>query len=251
MKQQYNVGKRYNVIGCNISRTTFAGAIRAVTNRVISGAGGYVCFTNVHAVVTARLNRNFRPVLENSFMTMPDGKPLYWVAKVKRIKGVENVPGPDFLPALMESDSEQKLRHYFYGGRKEVVEQLVENLKVRFPKAQIVGWESPPFRELSAFEEEIAMQRILQSDANIVWVGLGAPKQELWMADHAERLRPALLMGVGAAFDFHAGHVARAPHWMRSIGMEWFHRLLQDPVRLWKRYLVTNSLFLFFAVFSR
>lgn len=238
--------KRFDVIGCNISRTTFAGAIRAVTDLAVSGEGGYVCFTNVHAAVMARQDSDFWTVLENSFMTMPDGKPLSWVAKVKGIKGVEQVSGPDFLPALMASDSVPHLRHYFYGGKQEMLEQLITGLRNRFPKTKVVGWESPPFRELSPEEDEMVMQRIRQSSANVVWIGLGAPKQELWMAAHAERLKPAVLMGIGAAFDFHAGYVERAPGWIRSIGLEWLHRLSQEPERLWKRYLVTNTLFVFY-----
>lgn len=242
------MSQRFEVIGCEVTGTSFAGAVRAVVERATSGEGGYVCFTNVHVAVMAHQNRKLRAVLAGSFMTVPDGKPLYWVGRVKGIEGVEQVPGPDFLPALLGSELAQNLRHFFYGSTPEVLEQMMITFRERFPAAQIAGWESPPFRPLSPEEDCEAMERIRHSGAHIVWVGLGAPKQELWMAGHVEELKPAVLMGVGAAFDFHAGMVARAPGWMRSHGLEWLHRLSQEPGRLWKRYLVTNTLFIYYLL---
>lgn len=240
--------ERFNVIGCQISKVTKRGAIDKVLEGVRSGRGGYVCFTNVHTSVTAHGNPKFLTVLNESFLTFPDGKPLYWVGKLKGIGDVEQVPGPEFLPELLETDATPPLRHYFYGGRPEVLEILIANLKAGYPHADIVGWESPPFRELTEEEDEQVVARIRDSGTHIVWVGLGAPKQEYWMQAHAERLKPALLMGVGAAFDFHAGSVKRAPGWMRFMGLEWLHRLIQEPRRLWKRYLVTNTLFIFYVL---
>lgn len=238
---------RFDVIGCKITQATFNGAIENTLARLEGGEGGYVCFTNVHVSVMAHDTPALLQVLNQSFMTLPDGKPVYWVGKLYGIADIQQIPGPDFLPAMLAARREPPLRHYFYGGRQDVVDQLVQRLKEEYPQASVVGWESPPFRELSREEDRNAVQRIRDSGADIVWVGLGAPKQEYWMASHAEQLKPAILMGVGAAFDFHAGNMKRAPDWMRSVGLEWLHRLAQEPGRLWKRYLVTNTLFLVYV----
>ena len=239
---------RFDVIRCKISKTNMQGAVNKILVRVQSGEGGYVCFTNVHTCVTAYSNPEYRAVLNQSFMTLPDGKPVYWVGRAKGVAGIQQIPGPDFLPCLMSHNGKPPLRHYFYGGRPDVLEKLVENMKTRYPQAIIAGWESPPFRELSPQEDSQAVSRIKESMANIVWVGLGSPKQDYWMASHREQLKPAILLGVGAAFDFHAGNVKRAPMWMRSVGLEWLHRLAQEPRRLWRRYLVTNSLFVIYVL---
>lgn len=238
---------RFDVIGCKISKTSFDEALHDTLARVSSKKGGYVCFTNVHACVMARNNPRYRKVLNDSFLTLPDGRPVFWVGKMKGIRGIQQIPGPDFLPKLLAHNVTPPLRHYFYGGRAEVLEELVESLKTRFPHAVIVGWESPPYRELTAEEDSRVIRRIRESRADVVWVGLGAPKQEYWMESHCEQFRPAILLGVGAAFDFHAGNMKRAPAWARAIGLEWLHRLMQEPRRLWKRYLVTNTLFIFYV----
>lgn len=237
---------RYDVIGCKITQTTLGAAIGAVVDRARSGEGGYVCFANAHSTVTARSNPALLAALDESFMTLPDGKPLYWVGKTRGLKPLEQISGPDFLPAMLADTQEPPLRHYFYGSTPETLDRLIAELRRRFPGTAIVGWESPPFRPLTDEEDELAMRRIAESGANLVWVGLGAPKQELWMVKHAPRLKPALLLGVGAAFDFHASRTKRAPQWVRAVGMEWFHRLLSEPRRLWKRYLKTNSLFILY-----
>lgn len=241
---------RFNVLRCEISRVNIERAVDAILARVRSGNGGYVCFTNVHASVMAYNNPEYLTVLNQSFMTLPDGKPVYWVGRLKGVNDIQQIPGPDFLPILMGCNIVPPLRHYFYGGRSDVLEKLIENLKAEFPDIVIAGWESPPYRDLSADEDSQMVRRIKESGASIIWVGLGAPKQEYWMASHFEQLKPAVLFGIGAAFDFHAGNVKRAPSWMRTIGLEWFYRLVQEPRRLWKRYLVTNTLFVVYVLKS-
>lgn len=237
---------RYDVIGCKITQTTIDAAISAVIDRAHSGEGGYVCFANAHSTVTARSNPALMAALDKSFMTLPDGKPLYWVGRSRGLNPLEQIPGPDFLPAMLSHTQSPPLRHYFYGSTSGTLDRLITELRRRFPGATIVGWESPPFRSLTPDEEEAAMNRIKKSGANLVWIGLGAPKQELWMVTHAPQLKPALLLGVGAAFDFHAGSTKRAPQWVRAAGLEWLHRLLSEPRRLWKRYAKTNSLFILY-----
>lgn len=237
---------RIQILDCLISRTDMPGAVRTVVERVSQRTGGYVCFSNVHTVVTSCKDSRLRDITNQSFMSMPDGKPLSIVAKMRGAKDISQVAGPDFMLEMM--DKYRTLRHYFYGSTEETLALLSENLNARFPGVNIVGTFSPPFRPLDAQEADRITAEINQSKPDIVWVGLGAPKQEYWMAQHWGSLRPAVLLGVGAAFDFHAGQLARAPQWVRRFGLEWLHRLLSEPRRLWRRYLVTNSLFTIYLV---
>ncbi len=238
--------KRFNIIECNISRVKMSSAIEHVKQNIEDKLGGYVCFTNVHVSVMGRQDTNFRSTLNGSFMTVPDGKPLYWYAKLKGLDDVGHVPGPDFLPAFVEYTKSSNIRHYFFGSTQEVLDKLIDNLKQNDPDIQIAGCYSPPFRALSLEETDEIINNITSSKPDIIWVGLGAPKQEYWMADNWKKLQPAILMGVGAAFDFHAGTIKRAPVIFTKLGIEWLHRLSQEPKRLFSRYLVTNSLFIWY-----
>jgi N-acetylglucosaminyldiphosphoundecaprenol N-acetyl-beta-D-mannosaminyltransferase len=224
-----------------------ASAVERIAAQCGDGSGGYVCFANTHIAVMAREDANFRDVVNGSLLTLPDGKPVYLLGKLKGFSGLEHIPGPDFFQRLIGFEKTPKLRHYFYGGKPEVIECLIDNLKSRFPQADIVGCESPPFRVLTQAEETGVIDRIRTSQPDVVWVGLGAPKQELWMASHWKMLRPALLLGVGAAFDFHAGAVNRAPVLMQKASLEWLYRLSQEPQRLWRRYLYSNAMFLVYS----
>ena len=193
-----------------------------------------------------RRNKELRPVLNNSFMTLPDGKPLFWVARLKSLRQVGHVPGPDFFPELLSEPAFQSVRHFFFGSTPGTLDLLLNNLKQKYPNILITGSLSPPFRMLSDEEDDSIIDTINRAQPDIIWVGLGAPKQEIWMAKHWQQLKPAILMGIGAAFDFHAGTIRRAPTVLSRIGLEWLHRLLSEPGRLWKRYLITNSLFLYY-----
>lgn len=241
-----NGTQRFNVLGAQISETDAPGALALVRRRIEAGGGGYVCFTNVHAVVTTTSDAAFREVTNGSFLSVADGKPVFWLARLRGSQGVGHVPGPDFM--LRALDECRDAGHYFYGSSPQTLERLVDNLKQRFPGLDVRGSFSPPFRPLSDAERAQHLAAIRESGARFVWVGLGAPKQELWMAGAAPQVAPAVLFGVGAAFDFHAGVAPRAPGWMRHAGLEWLFRLASEPRRLWKRYLVTNSLFVWYAV---
>ena len=237
---------RFDVLGCKISMANTQTAMEAITNRIKSGEGGYVCFSNVHTVVTSKNDVSLRDSTNDSFLSLPDGKPLSVYANLKGYVDVKQVAGPDFMPCFLKSA--KGVKHYFYGSTPETLEKLVTNFSKLYPQAIIVGVYSPPFRELTAVENEKNIEDIKKSGADVIWIGLGAPKQEYWMAEHWEQLKPAILMGVGAAFDFHAGIKSRAPEWMRKYGLEWFHRLCSEPGRLWKRYLVTNTKFIFYIL---
>lgn len=241
----------YNVLGVKINAVSKTDAMQLVIERVHAGGGGYVCFSNVHTTVMGAKSQSYKDVLNSSFLTLPDGKPVYWVGVLKKMSCAEHLPGPDFMLEMLAAKQERPLRHYFLGGTPEVLKSLVEKVRAEYKDAKLVGWESPPFRPLSTDEIEGTIKRINSSRPDLVWVGLGAPKQEKWMNEFAEKLAPAILFGVGAAFDFHAQAKKRAPKFMRACGMEWFYRLMQEPRRLFSRYLVTNSLFVWLLMKER
>lgn len=235
---------RFQVLDCLISHVNMQHATRVVLDRLISKEGGYVTFCNVHLAVTAHTDQKLRDIINHSFMAMPDGKPLSLTAKLRGLKDVDRVAGPDFMPHLLKNT--HGLRHFFYGATAKTLSQLDAKIRQINPEAAIAGTYAPPFREIGARESEHVLQMIRATRPDIIWVGLGAPKQEYWMADHWQELRPALLMGVGAAFDFYAEVISRAPRWMHRLSLEWLYRFSQEPKRLAKRYSVTNSLFIFY-----
>lgn len=231
---------RVDVLGSRISAVNAEEALALIRERLRDGRGGYVCFTNVHTAVVGHQDPNLRAVTNSSFLSVADGKPVYWLARSRGAVG--HVPGPDFMTLAL--DQCRGDRHFFYGSTTEVLERLATRLRDDFPGLNICGSFSPPFRKLTADEKQQHYKLITVARPDFIWVGLGAPKQELWMAEAFESLRPSVLLGVGAAFDFQAQVVRRAPGAMRTMGLEWLFRLFSQPRRLWRRYLVTNSLFL-------
>jgi exopolysaccharide biosynthesis WecB/TagA/CpsF family protein len=238
--------KRHRILDCKITRADMPRAIQWTIDRLDARKGGYVCFSNVHTVVTARKDARLRDIINNSFLSLPDGKPLSVVSRLQGVRDIDQVAGPDFMPLFIQRTTH--IRHFFYGSTPETLEKLQTNLARRFPHARFVGSYSPPFKEVSSVEMAAVLARINQAKPDVIWVGLGAPKQEYWMAEYWQALKPAILMGVGAAFDFHAGKITRAPQWMSKLCIEWLFRLCQEPQRLWKRYLVTNSLFFYYLI---
>lgn len=206
----------------------------------------YVAICNVHVVVTATQDANYGKIINEADMATPDGAPVAWMLRRLGFGSQPRVSGPDLMWALCEHASRQALPIYCYGSTSETLALLEPRLRTAFPCIRIT-MESPPFRALTDKEDADAVARINASGAGIVFVGLGCPKQERWMSEHRGRVN-AVMIGVGAAFDFHAGTLLRAPAWMRSMGLEWLHRLASEPRRLWKRYLVTNSLFIVGAI---
>ena len=205
--------------------------------------GEYVCVSNVHTTVMSYRDEAYRKVQNGSVLNLPDGKPLSITQKKMGYAKAERVPGPDLMPRMFALSEEKGYRHYFYGSTQETLDKLVANLKERFPKMQIAGSYSPPFRPLTEEEDRQVIDRINETRPDFIWVGLGAPKQENWMAAHQGKVT-GVMFGVGAGFDFHAGTVKRAPKWMQELCAEWLWRMLQDPKRLLPRYLDTNFSFL-------
>lgn len=235
---------RCNVLGVHISGINMDMAISLSDNHIQAGRPGYVCVTGVHGVMEAQSDLEFRSILNRSFINTPDGMPTVWVGRLQGHSTMARVFGPDYMLRMCELSLTRGYRHFFYGGNTGVAEELARNLSSRYPGLQIAGTYTPPFRQLNASEESELIKVIDDSRPHIFWVGLSTPKQERFMAKYTNRLNVPLMVGVGAAFDFHTGRIADAPKWMKNSGLQWLHRLIQEPRRLGKRYMVNNPKFI-------
>ncbi len=254
--------QRINVLGVGISVLTLDSAVESVFQAVSAGRQGYVTVTGVHGISECLRDAELRRIHNESLMSTPDGMPLTWLGRWQGLGSadMDRVYGPDLMLRIFDegqrSETRQTgLRHYLYGGGNGVVEILREKLLARFPNAEIVGIHTPPFRPLTAEEELNFVEELRFVRPDCLWVGLSTPKQERFMADlvtrygagsvnHLQLPAPMVMLGVGAAFDFHAGLVSQAPRWIQRAGMEWAYRLGREPRRLWKRYLTNNPLFI-------
>lgn len=235
---------RTDILGVPVSLTDIATAVAEIGRPVDERAGGYVCAADVNSIMQAQRNSAHMDALHAARVVLPDGTPLVWAARMRGHRDIKRVPGPDIMLALCASGLDKGWRHYFYGGAEGVVEDLAATLSRQFPGLEVAGMQSPPFRKLSDAELDSSIAAINAADPHIVWVGLGCPKQEIWMRENVTRLRGAVVIGVGAAFNFHSNRVRRAPVWMRNNGLEWLHRLGSEPQRLWRRYLLLGPEFL-------
>ncbi len=208
----------------------------------------YLVQTNVATIVNAQRDTIYRCAVYNSSLSVPDGMPLVWMLRLKGHDLRARVYGPDLMLLMSEEAAKQGWRCFLYGGMEGVPEMLQRVLESRFPGINIVGKYSPPFRPLTREEDEKVCDMINSTKPDIVWVGLGSPKQDIWMYEHYEKLDASVLHGVGAAFDFLTGRVQQAPRWIMNIGLEWLFRLAQEPKRLWRRYTYTNILFLYYLL---
>ena len=234
---------RVNVLGVGVSAITMHDALALIDRSIVSGARHYICVTGVHGVMESQTDPHLRDIHNRAALVTPDGMPLVWLSWLRGHRHVERVYGPDLMLACCRASPSKGYRHFLYGGAPGVPERLAERLQQRFPGLKIAGTWSPPFRELTAGEEQAMIERIAAANPDIVWVGLSTPKQERWMARYVGRLPVPVLIGVGAAFDMHAGLKKQAPRWMQRIGLEWLFRLATEPRRLWRRYLINNPWF--------
>ncbi|MCX7004081.1 MAG: WecB/TagA/CpsF family glycosyltransferase [bacterium] len=233
------------ILGVRLAVTDYAGLLAQV--RAAVGGAGQRCvnFCNVHVTMEAQRHAALRAALNApNAMTVPDGMPLVWAMRMWGAPIRTRVYGPDFFDLCFTRAAELGWRHFLYGSTDATLALLQQRLHARFPAARIVGAHAPPFRPLTADEERADADRINASGADIVWVGLGAPKQELWVQRMAPALTAPVLVAIGAAFDFHAGTVKQAPDWMQDHGLEWLYRFIQEPRRLWKRYCYNNPRFI-------
>jgi N-acetylglucosaminyldiphosphoundecaprenol N-acetyl-beta-D-mannosaminyltransferase len=235
---------RANVLGVGVHAINMEQAVDYLLDVVARRQRGYVCVTGVHGVMEAQHNPRFRRVLNESLLTTPDGMPTVWVGKIEGYRQMGRVFGPDLMLNMCRESVKRGFTHFLYGGIPGVAERLKENLEARFPGIKIVGTCTPPFHPLHFDEHCELCEQVSVVKPDIFWVGLSTPKQERFMADYFDRLDTRLMVGVGAAFDLLTGRMADAPDWMKKAGLQWAHRLIQDPRRLWHRYLVNNPKFL-------
>jgi len=235
--------------GVGINLLTLDRAVSAVLERLSQTAtGSYVCLCNVHLMAEADTQIGVKRALNDAYLCLPDGLPLVWYARSQGHDIHTNVRGSDLMQAVCQSGVEHGVRHVLYGGHPKVLDELQHRLRESCPGIQIVDAISPPFRSLSDTEQEDLIDRVNSAEADLVWVCLGAPRQELWMRNFGHGINASLMLGVGAAFEFLAGNRRPAPVWMQQRGLEWLFRLVQEPGRLWYRYLVTNSRFLWMVL---
>ena len=236
-----------NILGVNIASINMEWLLRYLDKNIDDIKGDYICVSNVHTTVTSYEDVSYCAVQNGGLMAIPDGGPLSTIGKKRGYENMARITGPDLMGKIFEISSEKGYSHYFYGSKNETLELLTQKLKHQYPGIQIIGMYSPPFRPLTEEEDKEVIERINKTKPDFVWVGLGAPKQEKWMAAHQGKIE-GLMLGVGAGFDYYAGNIKRAPIWMQKSNLEWLYRLIQDPKRLFKRYWSTNIKFIWNAV---
>jgi N-acetylglucosaminyldiphosphoundecaprenol N-acetyl-beta-D-mannosaminyltransferase len=238
---------RVNILGVGAMPMTLDRAMATLEDWRREGRRDYVCCISVHGLVVAQRDTGIRDALNGAGLATQDGMPLVWWSRRAGFPGTGRVCGPDLMAAMCAASATQGTRHFFYGGSQRVLDALVARVQALHPGFILAGAVSPPFRTLSAEEDAAYVAAINETRPDYVWVGLGMPKQEAWMAAHVGRIEATALLGVGAAFDFHAGTTPRAPVWMQRSGIEWMFRLATEPRRLARRYLIDNSLFVYYA----
>jgi N-acetylglucosaminyldiphosphoundecaprenol N-acetyl-beta-D-mannosaminyltransferase len=235
---------RVDVLGVQISAVDMEMALDEIEHWIESRQRKYVCVTGVHGVMASQGDPELRKIHNDSGLTTPDGMPMVWAGRRAGASWISRVYGPDLMLALCERAAARGWSSYFYGGKQGVPRSLSAALRAMFPGLIVVGAESPPFRALTLDEDDAVVDRINAANPDLLWIGLSTPKQERWMASHLGRIDAPAMLGVGAAFDIHAGTLRQAPPWIRSHGLEWLYRIYREPRRLWRRYLSTIPRFL-------
>ncbi len=232
-----------NVLGVAISAIDMEQAVDRSDCLLQSGGKGYVCVTGVHGIMESQGDHALKTILNRAYLCTPDGMPTVWMGRLQGFARMHRVYGPDYMLAMCRLSVLRGYRHFLYGGGNGIAERLKSRLETLVPGIQIAGTYTPPFRPLSPEEERELAERVVRCKPHIFWVGLSTPKQEKFMAAHIDRLDTHLMVGVGAAFDIHAGTLPDAPAWMKQSGLQWAYRLLQEPRRLWRRYAWNNPCF--------
>ncbi len=231
------------ILGTRINVTSMDRTLSYLRNHLEELRGNYICVSNVHTTVMAYENEAYRRIQNGGAMALPDGAPLSVYSKKHGFSDAQRVTGPDLMVELLKASKDEGYRHFFYGATDETLQAMKDAIGRDYPGARVVGMYAPPFRPLSPKEDEAVVSLINHAKPDFIWVGLGAPKQEQWMYGHKGQLC-GVSVGVGAGFDYLAGDIKRAPGWMQKLCLEWLYRLLQDPRRLWKRYVTTNLKFI-------
>lgn len=235
------------IMGVRIAAINMGWLLKFTDEHIKELSGDYMCVSNVHTTVMSYEDERYRAVQNNGIMAIPDGGPLSTVGRKRGHEMMVRTTGPSYMGEIFKVSAEKGYRHYFYGSTDETLEKLHQELTKQYPGLQIAGMYSPPFRPTSEEEDAVIIERINETKPDFVWIGLGAPKQEKWMAAHQGRVE-GFMVGVGAGFDYFAGNIERAPEWMQKHNLEWVYRLIQDPKRLFKRYMITNTKFIWNAM---
>ncbi|MDP8929377.1 MAG: WecB/TagA/CpsF family glycosyltransferase [Actinomycetota bacterium] len=235
--------RRVDILGVGVSAVTMELALNEIARWIVEREQHYVCVTGVHGVMESQKDPELRGIHNRSGLTTPDGMPIVWSGRWAGLRYMQRVYGPDLMLAVCEQAASHGWRSFFYGAGPGVAERLAARLGQRFPGLEVAGCYSPPFRPLTDDEDREITELINDSAPDLLWVGLGTPKQERWMDAHVGRIRAPVMLGVGAAFDIHAGLLPQAPRWMQRSGLEWAYRLAREPRRLWRRYLYNNPRF--------
>jgi N-acetylglucosaminyldiphosphoundecaprenol N-acetyl-beta-D-mannosaminyltransferase len=236
-----------NILGCYISNiASYSDAYKELITYNLKDVPNYITVNNVHTVIEGVRDSHYKKIINDAFLALPDGKPLSVVAKLKGKKNISRIFGPSFMEKTIDWGQKDNLSHFFFGSSEKILDKLSSSINFKFPEAKIAGMISPPYRPLTESENINYLDKINEANADVIWIGLGAPKQEKWMYENYKHLNRGVMIGIGAGFDYVAGNTKHAPEWMKNLSLEWLYRLIQEPGRLWKRYLVTNTLFLFF-----
>jgi len=237
-----------NVLGIGVDVVDMEQSVARMRLALEEGRKGYVCLVGVHGIMEARRNLDLQSIFANAYLVAPDGMPTVWMGHIQGLSKMQRVFGPDLMLEVIGRKELSYYRHFLCGGAAGVAEQLRDEMLRRFPWSSIVGTYTPPFRPMSAEEESELATQVQALQPDIFWVGMSTPKQERFMAHYLPMLETKLMVGVGAAFLFHTGAIKDSPAWVKRAGLQWLHRLLQEPARLWRRYLVNVPLFLLQAV---
>ena len=238
------------ILGVKVNLENYHSAIEKIKERIDrKQPTAYVTLMSANNLVHAQRDEDFRNISNRAYLALPDGISLVWLARANGAKMIKsNVRGTDFFRKFFDKTCHEGYKHFFYGGKEGIASQLKKYFENRLPDIKITGIYSPPFRKLTEYEDKKICDMINSSKADIVWVGLSTPKQERWMSEHIDKINAPLMIGVGAAFDFIAGNKKETPAWMRSNGLEWIYRLITEPRRLWKRYLIGNALLVYWLI---
>lgn len=232
-----------NILGVDVAAVNMEWVLNYLSTNIKDLSGNYLCISNVHTSVISYEDSEYCAIQNGGIMALPDGGPLSSIGKKQGHKEMERVTGPSLMGEIFNISAQKGYKHFFYGSTEDTLDRLHDKLHENYPDMQIVGMYSPPFRPTAEREDEKIINLINDANPDFVWIGLGAPKQEKWMAMHQGKIK-GLMVGVGAGFDYYAENIKRAPEWMQRNNLEWLYRLIQDPKRLFKRYLITNTKFL-------
>jgi N-acetylglucosaminyldiphosphoundecaprenol N-acetyl-beta-D-mannosaminyltransferase len=243
-----NKSAKANVLGVEIDALSLEHVLARIAQALEVRRKGYVCLVGVHGVMECQRDSELAKVIANAELTVPDGMPTVWMGRHQGHTNMQRIAGPDLMLEVLSRDEFRGRTHFLFGGKEGIAEELRDNLMIRYPNLRIAGTYTPPFGPMSPEQDEEFRAMIRRAEPDIIWVGISTPRQEYFMAQYLPVLESTLMFGVGAAFDFHTGRIADCADWIKRAGLQWLHRLLQDPKHLWKRYLRNNPIFLFNAL---